>query len=191
MLDSYTAERQPVFSQIGEELIAGGILRERAWLREGTTRKATLPISRAHGSSGQSTGAGFGEMEPHYAGSPVVVGEPGAKKVGIHSAHGWVARAGHHLSPSTLSSGKNVFEELGTNFTLLAFDADEGAVRDFEQAASEQRDAAESRGRDSAADERQRYEASLILLRPDQFVAWSDNGPGTEPKAIIKHVVGA
>jgi len=188
LLDSYTAERQPVFSQIGEELIAGGILRERAWLEEHNPERDLADFEQAWEQQA-AAGGGFGEMEPHYAGSPVVIGEPGAE-VGIHSVHSWVARAGHHLSPATLSSGKNVFEELGTNFTLLAFDADEGAVRDFKQAASEQH-VPLTVVRDSAADERQRYEASLILVRPDQFVAWSDNGPSAEPERVLKHVVGA
>jgi cysteine desulfurase/selenocysteine lyase len=41
--------------------------------------------------------------------------------------HSFKARAGHHLAPQTLSSGRNVFEELGEGFTLLAF----GAAADF------------------------------------------------------------
>ena len=45
--------------------------------------------------------------------------------------------AGHHLAPKGLSSGCNVFEELGDGFTLLALDAEPGSVRSLERAAAE------------------------------------------------------
>ena len=60
----------------------------------------------------------------------MVIGPPG----GVCSAHGThmlKARAGHHLAPQPLSSGRNVFEELGRGFTLLAFDAEDDAVAGF------------------------------------------------------------
>ena len=64
----------------------------------------------------------------------MVVGPPGGKTT-AHGQHSFKARSGHHLPPQPLSSGRNVFEELGPGFTLLAFDADDGAARAFEQAA--------------------------------------------------------
>ena len=53
--------------------------------------------------------------EPNYEGSPIVMGPPN----GVCSAqgkHAYTARAGHHLTPQPLSSGRNVFEELGGGF---------------------------------------------------------------------------
>lgn len=188
LLGSYTAERQPVFSQIGEEMIAGGILRERTWLEQHSPERDLADFEGAWEHQGDG-GEGFGQMEPNHEGSPVVFG-PAGSEVGIHSEHAWTARAGHHLSPATLSSGKNVFEELGTNFTLLAFDADENTISALERAASEQLMPLKV-VRDTTADGRERYKASLILVRPDQYVAWSDNGPGSDPHAIIRHSVGA
>jgi len=50
-----------------------------------------------------------------------VLGPPGA----VVSAHGtdtFEARAGHHLPPLPLSTGRNVLEELGSGFALLALD---------------------------------------------------------------------
>jgi 4-hydroxyisophthalate hydroxylase len=43
----------------------------------------------------------------------------------IHGRMSFKAEAGHHLAPRDLSSGRNVFEELGDDFTLLAFGAEE------------------------------------------------------------------
>ena len=73
------------------------------------------------------------DYEPHYEGSPVVLGPPG----GVCSAHGthtFKARAGHHLPPQLLSSGATCSRSWA-RFTLLAFDADDAAVEAFEQAA--------------------------------------------------------
>ena len=50
--------------------------------------------------------------EPGYEGSPVVIGPPGGKTT-AHGQHSFKARSGHHLPPQQLSSGRNVFEELG------------------------------------------------------------------------------
>jgi hypothetical protein len=72
--------------------------------------------------------------EPHYEGSPVILGPAN----GVSSAHGtytFEARAGHHLPSQLLSSGRNVFEELGVGFSLLAFDAEDRAIPAFELAA--------------------------------------------------------
>ncbi len=84
--------------------------------------------------------------EPHYEGSPIVFGPPD----GVSSARGshtFKARAGHHLPPQLLSSGRNVFEELGRDFTLLAFDGEDRTAAAFENAAARARRAAQDRPR--------------------------------------------
>jgi hypothetical protein len=106
-----------------------------------------------------------------------------------HGVHSLKARPGYHLSPQKLSSGRNVFEDLGPGFTLLAFDADDGTVTSFEQAA-------QGLGvplkivRDSYGGGREVYEARLILVRPDQYVVWTgDQGP-SNAQAIVAKAVG-
>ena len=116
-------------------------------------------------------------------------GPPG----GVSSAHGshtFKARAGHHLPPQRLSSGRNVFEELGPEFTLIAFDAEDATVTDFGHAAK-------VRGvplkviRDSYRDGRTAYEARLMLVRPDRYVAWLSDGAPASADAVIMRAVGA
>ena len=91
----------------------------------------------------------------------------------------------HNLCPS----GRNVFEELGDGFTLLAFDADDAAVLGFERAAA-------GLGipfktiRDSYADGRQAYAARLILVRPDQYVVWTGDAAPADAGTVMRKIVG-
>ena len=62
------------------------------------------------------------------------MGPPG----GVCSAHGkhtYKARAGHHLTPQPLSSGRNVFEELGSGFHAAGVRRAGRSRRAFEEAA--------------------------------------------------------
>ena len=83
----------------------------------------------------------------------------------------------------------NVFEELGDGFTLLDFGAPDAAAATI-------RHAAEASGvplklvRDDSAEAREFYEAALVLVRPDQFVAWDSDGDVTDAEGIIRRVVG-
>ena len=126
--------------------------------------------------------------EPHYEGSPVVIGPPGGR-CSAHGRHTFAAKAGHHLPPQPLSSGRNVFEELGTGFTLLAFGADDGAVGAFEAAARALR-IPQKVVRDSYTGGREAYGVRLILVRPDQYVVWTGDGAAGDARAVMAKVTG-
>jgi hypothetical protein len=82
-----------------------------------------------------------------------------------------------------------VFEELGPCFTLLAFDAADETVAAFATAAK-------TLGvplavvRDTYRDGRQAYEAKLILVRPDRYVAWAAPSPPADAAAILRKAIG-
>jgi hypothetical protein len=82
-----------------------------------------------------------------------------------------------------------VFEELGPGFTLLAFDVEDQTIRSFEQAAATFAVPLKVI-RDSYRDARQGYESRLILVRPDQYIAWTgDNGPD-DPMRLMSKATG-
>src|SRR5262249_16945434 len=126
--------------------------------------------------------------EPNYAGSPVVAGPAGATS-GACGTHSFKARAGHHLAPRTLSSGRNVFDALGAGFRCLAFDCERGGVEAFARAA-EQAGVPLKVIRDSYVGERTAYEQRLVLVRPDQFVAWTGDALPDDPIPLIEQVTG-
>ncbi len=92
------------------------------------------------------------------------------------------------LERQLLSSGRNVFEELGAGFTLFAFDTTDGIIADFERAAKRMRVPLKI-VRDSYGDGRLAYEAKFILVRPDRYIAWTAESAPADVDAIVRKVI--
>lgn len=187
LLDSYTQERRPIFQETGQVMIADGIESDRAFLERYDPAKDREEFAQAWNEFA-TKGGWRTSYEPHYEGSSVVMGPPGAA-CSIHGNHTYAAQAGHHLAPRMLSSGTNVFEALGSGFTLLAFDADDGAVKAFE-AAAQALSAPLKVLRDTYDGDRRAYEAKLVLVRPDQYVVWAGNDTPADALSIIGTATG-
>ncbi len=188
LLDSYDQERRPVFQSATRDFIEKSILDDRDFLAafNPTVDKATFEREWAKRATGATSEVQ--SFEPHYAGSPIVFGPPGA----VSSAagkHEFAARAGHHLAPLRLSSGRDVFEEFGDGFALLAFDADPKAIDAFRRAA-DLRHIPLKVVADTRRDGRERYGAALVLVRPDQFVAWAADAPIPDADTILARAAG-
>lgn len=194
LLDSYDAERRPVFRSTIDDFIAKSIETDREFLdtysaeRDPVAFEAALQL-RAKGAVGE-----VHSFEPNYEGSAIVSqasGELG--RCSAKGSHRFEARAGHHIAPAVLGTGANVYESLGAGFTLLAFDAQPDAVQAFRRAADELNmplTVVEDRAQGEAA----RYEAALILVRPDQFVAWSSRDAhvsADEARRLMLHAMGS
>jgi 2-polyprenyl-6-methoxyphenol hydroxylase-like FAD-dependent oxidoreductase len=188
LLDSYAMERRPIFKETGEAMIAGGIERDRQWLERYNPRKDRAEFEAAWAEYGTTWGSRPQIYEPHYEGSSVVDGPPGGA-CSIHGRMSLKAEAGHHLAPRRLGTGRNVFEELGEGFTLLALDPDEEAVTSLASAAR-QAQVPLKVIRDSFDDGREHYASRLVLVRPDQYVVWAADAAPADPAALFARVAG-
>lgn len=175
LLDSYDAERRPVFASTMRDFIARSIEADRDFLETFDPARDRPAFEAAWQARAQGAVGEVHAFEPHYEGSPVVTPAAGAARVSsAMGSHRFEARAGHHLAPAVLGSGRDVYDTFDAGYTLLALDADAAAVAAF-------RAAAEAVGLplhvvvDEAGDgsEAARYAARLVLVRPDQFIAWA------------------
>jgi 2-polyprenyl-6-methoxyphenol hydroxylase-like FAD-dependent oxidoreductase len=188
LLRSYDEERRPVLRDVSEDFIAARIARDAEFLARHSPERDRAEFERAWTERATDIGTRVQAYEPNYAGSAIVAGAPGGACT-AHGQHAYKARAGHHLAPRCLSSGRNVFEELGRGFTLLAFGSVDRWVADVEQAARV-RHVPLKLVRDGYAGELTDYGARLVLVRPDQFVAWCGEEEHDAPEAVIGRVIG-
>jgi hypothetical protein len=188
LLDSYDEERRPVFRETGEDFIAARIEGDREFLERYSPERDRAEFERAWNERSANMGAFVRRYEPHYEGSPVVWGPKGGK-CGATGTHSFAARPGHHLAPQPLSSGRELFEELGPGFALLAFGADDASVEAIAAAA---RALAMPLAivRDSFDGGRDAYAARLILVRPDQHIAWCADRAPADPHTMLAKTVG-
>jgi 2-polyprenyl-6-methoxyphenol hydroxylase-like FAD-dependent oxidoreductase len=186
LLDSYGEERRPVFAETGEA-ITEAIADDRAFLERYSPRRdrAEFGLAWSGRTSAETAPASY---EPHYAGSPIVWG-PARAVSGVRGEHTFEARAGHHLPPIELSSGANVFERLSAGFTLVALTADQRPIAAFQDAARELRMPLQVIT-DSFDGPRTAWARRLILVRPDQFVAWTTNDPPADAAAVLRRAAG-
>ncbi|MFT5061635.1 MAG: 2-polyprenyl-6-methoxyphenol hydroxylase-like FAD-dependent oxidoreductase [Sulfitobacter sp.] len=176
LLDSYKAERHPVFASTARDFIEKFIRDDRAFIEAHDPKrdKAGFEVAwQARATSSADTG--IGGFRPHYGDTPSAVG-----------IHDMIARAGHHLPPQVLPSGRCVPGDLsGMGFTLLALDGvDPGFAQAAEVLGVPLRVLAED-----AVEVAETYGAPLIVLRPDGFVAWiGDACPN--PSDILRQAIG-
>jgi 2-polyprenyl-6-methoxyphenol hydroxylase-like FAD-dependent oxidoreductase len=177
LLDSYSLERQPVFRDVGEDIIGGWIRDDRDFLATYDPATDRAEFERRFADVAAGFGRRLRDFEPHYEGSPVVCGPPGGV-VSAHGEHTFSARPGHHLPPLPLSDGRNVFEALGPGFTLVALDAEPFDAPGLTVIS------------DTYDGGREAYGARLILVRPDQYVAWAGDAAPPDPAAVMRTVRG-
>ena len=188
LLASYDEERRPIFEETGEAMIAGGIERDRVWLERYNPERDRAEFERAWAEYAARSDTRPQAYEPHYEGSSVVLGPDGAV-CSIHGRMSFKAEAGHHLAPMSLSTGRNVFEELSDGFTLLDLGSAEDAGRSMVAAAAARKVPLKVI-RDSYAEGRERYAARLVLVRPDQYVVWAGDTAPAAPVDLIGRVAG-
>ncbi len=188
LLDSYSGERQPVFASTARDFIEKSIHDDRDFLEAFDPRRDQVAFEQKWAERQSGAKSEVAAFEPNYEGSAIVCAPSGGTCSAVGS-HSFAARAGHHLAPQPLSAGGNMFDALGDGFTLLALDADRATVDGFEQAAHALHVPLAIVG-DSRAGGRERYGAALVIVRPDQFVAWAGKCGLADAMALLSKAVG-
>ena len=188
LLDSYSAERQPVFASTAQDFIARMIEQDREFVRNYDPDKNRTAFETEWQRRSSGANADVFGFEPHYEGSPIVWG-PQNGVCSAKGSHDFTARAGHHLAPRILSSGVNVFEALSTDFTLLDLSKDPATALAF-AAAAEHLGLPLKVIRDTRTDGREAWQANLILVRPDHFIAWVGEKPPANAESILAKSAG-
>jgi 2-polyprenyl-6-methoxyphenol hydroxylase-like FAD-dependent oxidoreductase len=192
LLASYSEERRPIFKETAEDFIEAGIRRDRDFLRRHDPERDPKQFAQAWRDHTNAIGPNVLTYEPHYEGSSIVFG-PSRAASSARGSHMFKARAGHHLPPQLMSSGRNVFEALGSDFTLLAFDTGDASGDAAEMAFAT---AAQALGvplkvvRDSYEQGRHAYEARFVLVRPDRYIAWTAHSLPDDAAAILATAAG-
>jgi 2-polyprenyl-6-methoxyphenol hydroxylase-like FAD-dependent oxidoreductase len=185
LLDSYSEERQPVFASTAGDFIDASIRSDREFPARFSPQRDAQAFARVWG---ERASAAHGEVHayaPNYEGSRIVRGPPGAVSSAVGS-HAFAARPGHHLAPQPCSDGRNLFTLLGRDFSLIALDASSTQIAAFETGARALR-VPLTVIRDSFSGGR--LGAKLILVRPDQFVAWAGDTL-EDPLAVLRRATG-
>jgi hypothetical protein len=157
-------------------------------LGERTRRRIAREISDLGNLENEALGI---ELGYRYDTSPVICHEPGARPprqtMDAYTPSTW---PGARPPRVYLQDGTALFDLLsGRGFTLLRF-SDEADIASLVEAAQQRRVPLEVVDvRDANA--RALYERELVLIRPDQHVAWRGNAPPTDPLHIIDRVRGA
>ena len=188
LLDSYSEERQPVFGSTARDFIEKAIEVDRKFLAEFDPERDKAGFEREWTARGSGARSEVNAFEPNYEGSSVVWGPPGAS-CSAQGSHVFAARAGHHLAPQPLASGRNVYEELGDGFALLSLGGEASVASAFAAAADRMRVPLRVVIGDDVCG--RRYDARYVLVRPDQFVAWAGEDVPADARAILARAVGS
>jgi 2-polyprenyl-6-methoxyphenol hydroxylase-like FAD-dependent oxidoreductase len=194
LLDSYEPERRPVAQQTidaagGQEAFLAPSF-AAADLDAGTPAGATLraEVARALTAKDPEFHSAGLVLGYDYPDSPVVVPDGRRREEPTVNRYEPSAHAGARLPHVWLPDGTSVYDLLGGGFALLRLtpDADPGPLAD---AAARLRIPLRVLDLIHLPRLRTLYEADLVLVRPDQHVAWRGTADA-DAAALLRHVVG-
>ncbi len=201
LLDSYTEERRP----LGLTNCAAATVNLRALtaavhnvLGSGVPRGVTPQADAARRELGrrlyEQTYPEWNTvglvLDQRYDGSPIVVDDGTAAPTWDVAAFTPAARPGHRAPHAWDEDGTSLYDRLGPGFTLMSFGGDETRCRSMVKAAALRGVPLDLLTIDSS-ELLELYEAPLVLIRPDQHVAWRGDATPEDPLRIVDTVRGA
>ncbi|MEC7494715.1 MAG: FAD-dependent monooxygenase [Pseudomonadota bacterium] len=188
LLDSYGAERHPVFASTRDDFIVRSIIEDRAFTEAHDPNRDLADFEKAWARRAAGDDSMVTQYLPHYAGSPIVCGRSDARS-GATGTHAFSALAGHHLSPPSLPDDAELWDQLGPGFTLMNLTGDTTMTDAFASAANAH-DVPLKTLDLATAGLVDFYQADAILLRPDHFVAWAGSARQTDAESILDRATG-
>jgi len=198
LLTAYEQERRAVALRNREAagrhaLVRGAIMttnwtamHSERWLGERTRRRLGREISDLGNLENEALGI---ELGYRYDSSPAVCHEPGGQAprqtMDEYTPSTW---PGARPPSLLLQGGRAIFDLFGRGFTLLRFaDCDVSALLDAAEERNVPLEVVDVRDNHARA----LYERGLVLLRPDQHVAWRGDTAPADPLHVIDRVRGA
>ena len=188
LLDSYSAERLPVFKSISQDFIGRMIDDFGSFCAAHNPQVDLADFERAWQERIDADDVDVTEFLPHYSGSPLITGGAGGTS-GARGKHDFKARAGHHLAPQALPDGSDLWDHLGGQFVLLEFTPQTDVAQVFSAAAQDLGVPFKVVHQPSEALIKA-YGADRVMVRPDLFVAWTSNDHAAAPE-VLARAIGA
>ena len=196
LLASYEAERRPIAERTIREAVANMSvlapelgnhdLNASGSVGEQARYAAARVIQASKDREFHSLGIVLGYQ---YDASPIVI-DDGTPPIPEGQAYSPTARPGARLPHLWLPDGASLYDRLGNGLSLLRLRDDANMAPFIESAAAGHVPLTVVELRDQALEER--YEAPLLLVRPDQHVAW--RGPSVDrvtARTLIDRICGA
>ncbi|MEV0361764.1 FAD-dependent monooxygenase [Nocardia fusca] len=195
LLAAYDAERRPVAeavsgfaTDIGRgllDLVTAEVAEDDS--PAGIASRERLGREVAVADQGQFTpiGLSFGY---HFFGSPLIADDRRPPEFTVAGYEPGTA-AGARLPHFVLDDGTSVYDLLGRDFTLVRVGAKAPDVEKILEASTERKVPLKVVDLPSAA-AAERFRAALILVRPDQYIAWRGAEIPADPAALIDRVRG-
>ncbi|GAA3608996.1 FAD-dependent oxidoreductase [Nonomuraea rosea] len=188
LLESYEAERRPVglrnmrtsHRHLGVHLKAGGLL------REGASLQAVASFLEEERGENEYTGI---ELGYRYNGSGIVCHDDSPEPSWSPRRYTPTTWPGGRPPSVLLDDGRPIHDRLGSCFTLVDFAGDGRADALLTAATAQGLPVRHTVVTDPVA--RQLWERDLVLVRPDQHVAWRGNSPPANPAAVVRRIRGA
>ena len=180
LLDSYGAERQPVFESTATDFIERMIENDRTFVRDFDPDIDPVAFEAEWQRRSRETKRDVSEFCPNYEGSPIVSG--GGGHPGAVGSHDHRARAGFLLSPMD-----DLMDRLGDGFSLVA--VGDVATDAFAEAA-DRIGVPLTVARMRRNEHTRCWKAGVILLRPDRYVAYASSGAVADATAILRRSAG-
>jgi hypothetical protein len=133
------------------------------------------------------------QLGARYDGSPIIVADgapPSDDYVRYTPSSVPGGRMPHFWMDGGRGYGSSLFDRLGFCFTLLRLGGKAVETKAIEQAARTRNVPLEVLNIPHSG-ARDLYERDLVLVRPDQYVAWRGNAPPPDPERLLAQIVGA